>query len=348
MKQLMKLDKKEAATVSNAIRFWEDSHKLSPELAEELRKSYEVRSSNVDTIAWYAFISAVSCGLLAFGALVIDEKWIELLRKRWEFSEATVGIGFTLVAGVFVYLARRRKVKYPNSQISNESYTITIALSVAVAIAYWTRSLGLFDGHYAQPILIATIIYGIIGAFLPSQLLWVAMLLSLVGWWVGQTYQWSDGGFRFAGMNYPLSITLLGLVIWASSWMIEKVKPLSSFERVTYVFGLVVFLFAAWMLSIFGNYDDLSRWSAIKQGTLWYWSAGFTVVLSALTFYAFRSKNDTLRDICLVFFLANIYTRYFEYFWDRTNKGIFFAILALSFWFVGKKAEQWRSQEKIA
>ncbi len=344
----MKLDKKEAATIINAIRFWEDSQKISPELAEELRNSYEVRSSNVDTIAWYAFISAISCGLLAFGALVIDEKWIELLRKRWEFSEATVGIGFTLVAGVFVYLARRRKLKYPTSQISNESYTITIALSVAVAIAYWTRSLGLFNGNYAQPLLIATIVYGLIGGFLPSQLLWVIMLLSLTGWWAVQIYEWSGGGFRLAGMNYPLSMTLLGLLIWASSWLVEKIKPLVSFERATYTFGLVLFLFAAWMLSIFGNYDDLGRWSAIKQGTLWYWSAGFTVVLATLTAYAFRSKNDTLRDICLVFFLANIYTRYFEYFWDRTNKGIFFAILAFSFWWVGRKAEQWRNQEKTA
>jgi uncharacterized membrane protein len=100
------------------------------------------------------------------------------------------------------------------------------------------------------------------------------------------------------------------------------------------------------MLSIFGNYDDFSRWSAIKQGTLWYWSVGFTLVLGALTAYAFQSKNDLLRDVCLVFFLANIYTRYFEYFWDRTNKGIFFAVLALSFWLVGRKAEQWRNNEK--
>lgn len=344
----MKLDKKEAATLTDAIRFWEDSRKISPELANELRNSYEVRSSNVDTITRYAFISAVSCGLLAFGALVIDEKWIELLRKKWEFSEATVGIGFSVIAGIFVYLARRRKRRYPNSEISNESYNITIALSVAVAIAYWTRSLGLFNGHYAQPLLIASVVYGLIGGFLASQLLWIAMLLALVGWWAVQTYEWSGGGFRFAGMNYPLSMTLLGLVIWASSWLVEKTKSLVSFERATYIFGLVLFLFAAWMLSIFGNYDDLSRWSAIRQGTLWYWSAGFTVVLAALTVYAFRSKNDTLRDICLVFFLANIYTRYFEYFWDRTNKGIFFAILALSFWWVGRKAEQWRSQEKTA
>ena len=86
----MKLDKKVAATIINAIRFWEDSRKISPELAEELRKSYEVRNSNVDTIAWYAFISAVSCGLLAFGALVIDEKWIELLLSLIHISQGIV------------------------------------------------------------------------------------------------------------------------------------------------------------------------------------------------------------------------------------------------------------------
>jgi hypothetical protein len=302
----------------------------------------------VDTIAWYAFISAVSCGLLAFGALVLDEKWIELLRKKWEFSEATVGIGFTIMAGIFVYLARRRKIKYPNSHISNESYTITIALSVAVAIAYWTRSLGLFNDHYAQPLLIAAFVYGFLAAYLPSSLLWTAMLLALTAWWPVQTYEWTGGNFRFAGMNYPLNMTLVGLVIWGASQLLNKIKPLAAFEKITYTFGLVLFLFAAWMLSIFGNYADFSRWSAIKQGTLWYWSVGFTLVLSALTAYAFQSKKDLLRDICLVFFLANIYTRYFEYFWDRTNKGIFFAVLALSFWWVGKKAEQWISRETAA
>ncbi len=344
----MKLDKKEAATLNNAIQHWVTTQTISPELASKLRNSYEIKNSNVDTITWYAFISAVSCGLLAFGALVIDEKWIELLRKQWEFSEASVGIVFTLIAGVFIYLARKRYLKNPHSHISNESYTITIALSMAVAIAYWSRSFGLLeDSHYGPSLLIATLSYALVATFLPSSLLWTVALFALVSWWVAQTYQWSGGHFRFAGMNYPLSLTLVGLFIWGSSWVIEKIKPLYSFERVTYVFGLILFLLAAWQLSIFGNYDDFERWSNIKQQTLWYWAVGFTIVIVGLTVYAFKIKNELLRDICLVFFLLNIYTRYFEYFWDRTHKGIFFSILALSFWWVGKKAEQWRSQEKI-
>ncbi|PYM49677.1 MAG: hypothetical protein DME14_08055 [Candidatus Rokuibacteriota bacterium] len=33
------------------------------------------------------------------------------------------------------------------------------------------------------------------------------------------------------------------------------------------------------------------------------------------------------------------YTRFFEYFWDSLHKAVFFAVLAVSFWYLGRKAE---------
>jgi len=341
----MELDKNEANVVNKAIRFWEESSKITPELAGELRGSYKLRNANVDAITSYALISAISCGLLAFGALVMDEKWIEILRKKWGFSETIVGVGFTLLALLFVVLARRRKTRFPGYQATKETYNITIILTVGIAITYWTRSFANFDGNYAFPLLLATIAYGVIAVLLDSKLLWIVMLIALSGWWGAQTHFWSGGSFRFAGMNYPLRMTIFGLAIWSMSWLIGRIKYFNFFTNTTYTIGLFLFLLAAWTLSIFGNYDDLAGWKVIKQGHFWYWAAGFTVLLGALIAYAFQNKNDTLRDLSLVFFLVNIYTRYFEYFWDRTNKGIFFAILALSFWLVGRKAEQWRAKE---
>ncbi|TDE16835.1 hypothetical protein [Dyadobacter psychrotolerans] len=342
----MELDKKDAEVVNKAIQFWESSSKITPDLAEELRKSYQVRNSNVDAVAIYALISAISCGLLAFGSLVIDEKWIELLRKKWGFSETIVGIGFSLLALLFVVLAKRKKAKSPDAPASNETYNITIALTIGVAITYWTRSFANFGGNYALPLLLAAVAYGIVAVLLESKLLWLVMIVSLAGWWGAQTHYWSGGNYRFAGMNYPLRMTVFGLVIWGFSWIVGKVKSLQFFADSTYSTGLLLFLIAAWSLSVFGNYDDLDAWTTIKQSHFWYWSLGFTLVLAGMIAFAFQNGNDTLRDLALVFFLLNIYTRYFEYFWDRTNKGIFFAILALSFWFVGRKAEQWRSKEK--
>lgn len=342
----MELDKKDAAVVNNAIASWEKNGKITPELAHELRSDITVRNSNVDAIAIYALISAISCGLLAFGSLVIDEKWIELLRKKWGFSESIVGIGFSLLALVFIVLAKRRKQKYPTTSASSETYNIAIALTIGIAITYWTRTFSNFDGNYAMPLLIAAISYGVVAVFLESKILWLVMILSLAGWWGAQTYLWSGGNYRFAGMNYPLRMTVFGLTIWASTWLIRKVNQLKIFDETTYTTGLILFLIAAWTLSIFGNYDDYQAWNLIKQSHFWYWSLGFTLVLAGMIAFSFQTDNDTLRDTALLFFLLNIYTRYFEYFWDRTNKGIFFALMALSFWFVAKKAEQWRNKDR--
>lgn len=340
----MELDKKEAEIVNRAIQSWEEETRISKELASELRGSLHVRNANVDAIAIYALISAVSCGLLAFGALVLDEKWIELLRKRWGFSENIVGILFTLAAGLLVYLAKRRIDKTKGAKVSNEVYNIAIILTAAIAITYWTRGLLDGSGNYALPLLIAAFAYAGVAIFLRSTLLWVTAIIALAGWWGAQTHYWSGGNFRFLGMNYPLRMTVFGLVIWASSAVVGKIPSTAFLKEVTYTVGLFLFLVAAWTLSIFGNYADYEGWKALKQSHFWFWALSFTLVLAAMLYYAFQFKQETLRDLCLVFFLLNIYTRYFEYFWDRTNAGIFFALLALSFWFVARKAEQWRGK----
>jgi uncharacterized membrane protein len=143
-------------------------------------------------------------------------------------------------------------------------------------------------------------------------------------------------------------MTVFGLAIWGSYWVVNRISALRIFADHTYAAGLILFLLAAWTLSIFGNYDDYQAWNLIKQSHFWYWSLGFTLVLAGMIAYSFQTDQNTLRDVALVFFLLNIYTRYFEYFWDRTNKGIFFALMALSFWLVARKAEQWHKKEKKA
>ena len=340
----MELDKKEAEIVSKAIQFWEENSKISKEQGADLRNSFQLRNSNVDAIAIYALISAISCGLLAFGALVIDEKWIETLRTKWGLSENIFGIAFSLLAALFVFLAKRRQLKYPQARASNEAYNITIILTVAIAVTYWTRSFSDANSNYAVPLFITALVYGGIAILLRSTLLWTVMIIALAGWWGAQTYFWSNGGYRFLGMNYPMRMTVFGLVLWGFSWVVDRIDSLKFVREITYTIGLFLFLLAAWTLSIFGNYADWEGWKVLKQGHFWYWAVAFTILLAGLLYYALKNRLDTLRDLFLVFFLLNIYTRYFEYFWDRTNKGIFFAILALSFWFVGRKAEQWRNK----
>ena len=51
-------------------------------------------------------------------------------------------------------------------------------------------------------------------------------------------------------------------------------------------------------------------------------------------------KDDgVLRGFGLTFFFIELYTKFFEYFWNGIHKAIFFAILGVSFWLIGRKAE---------
>ena len=55
-----------------------------------------------------------------------------------------------------------------------------------------------------------------------------------------------------------------------------------------------------------------------------------------------RVKDDDamLRGYGLVFLGLNLYTRFFEWFWDSLNKGLFFIIVGLSLWGLGAHAER--------
>ena len=70
-------------------------------------------------------------------------------------------------------------------------------------------------------------------------------------------------------------------------------------------------------------------------------------ISGAFLFYGLQTKDVVAREFGITFFIIFIYTKYFEYFWDHTNKTLFFAILAASFWFIGRKAEKiWNVRSK--
>ena len=56
--------------------------------------------------------------------------------------------------------------------------------------------------------------------------------------------------------------------------------------------------------------------------------------------YGLKQDDYTSRSFGITFLFINLYTRFFEYFWNELHKAIFFIILAASFWLIGWKAEK--------
>lgn len=341
----LKLEKKEAATVQQAIEFWQGQGMIDATKGKELQETIHVNSSSASVLGIYALIASVSCGLLAFGALIIDEKWIELLRKKMGISEWMVGIAFSALSLILVFYSKKNARKN-KTHASSEAFNITIVLSIGVAMAYIGKSIAQESEQYSWLLLATSIAYFGFATVIKSKLLWLAGILTTIGWWAAQSYAWSKGADYFWGMNYALRMSIFALLITLISIILKRTKTLSFAYNINYTTGWLLLLIACWSLSILGNSSSIEIWMQIKQGTLWPWALGYTIFLVALLYYAVVKNNGFLRDTALLFLLLNIYTRYFEYFWDKTNKGLFFAILAISFWWLSRLADKWRTKQE--
>jgi len=141
-------------------------------------------------------------------------------------------------------------------------------------------------------------------------------------------------------MNFPLRFVIFGAILTIASALF-KVRPgRQDFERPTRVMGLLYLFIALWILSIFGNYGNIDSWYRARQIELFHWSLLFGIVSLLVILHGIKFDDHMTRGFGLTFLFINLYTRYFEYFWNTLHKAIFFALLAISFWFIGSRAEK--------
>jgi len=343
----LNIDKLESEFLNDTISHWEKEGMLSGEQGERLRSSYEVKGFDWMRLAKYSFWIALICGFIAFGSLIIDEDVINWLKKLYDTPDIVISIGSGIMAAFQFYLGRRRQKTHPEKVFSNEAIIFTGVLFTACCIAYLGKTFDNGFGHFSLLFLLSVLVYGILAWRMNSRLIWLFSLVSLGSWFGTETGYQTKWGFYFLGMNYPLRFVLFGLLLVAACYILRKRKWFSYFWELTYVVGLLYLFLSLWLLSIFGNYGSIDNWWNIKQISLFYWGIISAAVAAGFMAYGLKSKDVIAREFGITFLLIFIYTKYFEYFWDSTNRTLFFTILAISFWLIGRKAERtWNLRTK--
>eukprot|EP01037_Dinobryon_pediforme_P007219 gene7219-7288_t len=336
----LNLDKQESEFLDKAIARWEDDQLIDAGLAQSLRNSYEVKGFDWMRLAKYSFWVALFCGMIAVGSLIIDDRMITWLKSLYYTPDIVISIASAILATLFFYFGRRWEKKYPEKIFSNEAIIFTGVLFTACCIAYLGKTFDNGSGHYSLLFLLSVFVYAFLAYRLDSRLIWLFALVSLGSWFGTETgYQthWRD---YFLGMNYPLRFVLFGLLLVSICHILRKYKWFSFFWELTYVVGMLYLFMSLWLLSIFGNLGSIDTWWHIRQISLFYWGIISAVVAAAFLLYGLKTKDVVAREFGITFLLIFIYTKYFEYFWEHTNKALFFAVLGLSFWIIGRKAEQ--------
>jgi len=256
---------------------------------------------------------------------------------------------FAVVSGLIFRYGLFLRKKHPHRLYSNESVFFLGVLALAAAVFFLGVAIDTGTGHYSVLFLIASVLYALLGLWFPAALVWVFGLLSMGAWMGTETGYVSGYGMYFLGMNYPLRfvvfggvLTLLGIVGQHTSRELVgstfKARLLSMSPQ-TKVIGLLNLFIALWIMSIFGNYGDMMQWHRVRQYELFHWSVLFGAASIAAIWYGLKRDDGALRGFGLTFLFINLYTRFFEYFWDSIHKAAFFAVLAASFWYIGSRAE---------
>ena len=157
----------------------------------------------------------------------------------------------------------------------------------------------------------------------------------------------SGWGAYFLGMDYPIRFVLFGLLLIGMAQLMQAHPLTANLWSTTRIWGLLYMFLALWMLSIFGD-DSFSdggelsfRWHP-GQPRLLAWSLLFAIAAGVCIWHGLRFADSTTKGFGLAFLGINLYTRFFEVFWDRWYKPLFFGVLAASFAILGQYAENLR------
>ena len=336
----MKYNKKQGQFLNDTINHWETSGTITKDTADTLKNSFSIRPFDYKKLAKYSFWIAIVCIVTAVGAIIADEFLIDLIERI--FSSSSIGLCLTLavLAASVYYAGLKRRQKKPERIFSNETIIFIGVLLTAASVGYLGKALDADNEHFSILFLLSTAIYAALALWFPSKLVWLFALIALGTWFGTETGYVSGWGAYFLGMNYPLRFVLFGGILVGTSFLLKNNSKLSGFYKPTYVMGLLYLFISLWILSIFGNYGDMSSWYDVKQIELFHWGILFAFAAIVAIYYGLKQDDYTSRSFGITFLFINLYTKFFEYFWDMTHKAIFFIILAISFWLIGRRAEK--------
>ncbi|MFZ5775879.1 MAG: DUF2157 domain-containing protein [Thermodesulfobacteriota bacterium] len=344
----MELPKRKARIVEQAIAIWEEETTLSSDEAARLRASLQVVPFDWKRLARYSFQIAIVCLLIAISSALADKVLQQLIERLFNAPALAKCFFLAVLSACFYLLGLQRRTRHPGKRYSNEALFLLGVLATAGAIAYLGVAIDSGSGHYSLLLLLAALIYGLLGLWFPSTLVWIFSLLSLGSWFGAETGYVSGWGAYYLGMNYPLRFVFFGAAVILSSILLARWPARAFLERPTRAMGLLYLFIALWIMSIFGNYGDIDTWESVTQITLLPWALLFGAAALGAIYHGLKCDDHQTRSFGLTFLCINLYTRFFEYFWDSLHKALFFALLAASFWWLGSHAEQiWQRASQL-
>ncbi len=336
----MKLSRKQKETTAKLIDWWDCQDLLHEGQAQQLKESTELKSINWKKVAEYLMGLAVVSIIVAFFTLVADKWILEIFERLFEISDLAILL-LLLFLTFFFYLAGWRIHRHPRRyNLSLETLLLLGSLSFGGALNYFGSILHLngfpeiflilvFAFHaFAISHIYKSIIFSAIGWL--GIMLWLALESSRQGDW--------DGSWM--GMNIAFRFVFFSLIPLITGMLFKKSGAFASFSKISEQTGWLFFWISLWGLALFGNHDTLSSWEAVPAASLLPWGMAMGIISTGFWVAGRKRNNSQWKWMGGVTLIVNAYTQFFLFLWDPLHPALFFAILGVSFWMLGSRAEK--------
>jgi hypothetical protein len=343
----MELNKTQKALLNKVIDGWESAEIIEKDLAVKLKEFDTIQEIDWAKVSKYSFWLAIASIVIALGTLFADEWILSAITYIFEAPKIVLCILFAALTAATFYFGLKFEKGNPQKSFSITFIQLLGAVFLSFSFVYLLQIYDKNQFEISSIFALSTLSYAFLGYQFRSIPLWVLALFSLVACYVSFTDEWTQSGNYFLGMNFPLRITVLATLLYAATFLLKSSKVLQDFVPSSRLFSILLLFLFLWILSISGNVPDYSYWEKTKQISRIFWGILAMVICLITVYRGFKTQDNRLQIIGFTFFLLNMYTRYFEYFWNSMHKALFFALLGISFWLIGTKAEKyWRKEMK--
>ncbi|SFM07903.1 DUF2157 domain-containing protein [Halanaerobium salsuginis] len=310
--------------ILNELDDWYQHDLIEKNLYNNLASLYQRESWDFNTIIrWTLIIGAImiGIGLISFITFLIQSIYFVILALSV----------LCFIAYYYGFKLRKKDFKHYYPRTGNA--LIAVASLLINADIFAINSL-IFTNevHWTSILVLVTLVYFVIAYLNKNTLVLVFALTSAAISFGAKTGYVSGWGLYFLGLSYPMRfvvisplVALLGYLHTRTDFSIPE-----SFVQTYYAFGLLFLNLSLWILSIIGYHGNLFKWGYTNDNweLLFFsllWAAADIIIFLIGT----RFKQKIFVRYAITFLILNLYTRYFEYFWDKMYKSLFFIILGL-------------------
>lgn len=295
---------------------WHHRGLIDAALSERLGQRYDRQGSFFSgLISWLGLAAVFLLGMAVLTALAM-------------FTHS-VGVGGVMLGAVSAglwYGGVRMATDPAQRHPVTGSALVTIGLAAAYGAMTLLSAAG-SDGFNAGRTLLLLIATGVLAAATAYayHLRW-PLLLSLLCLFhgLGAWHEYAGHGTYVADIQDPPTMALIAATcaafgLWHQHAEADRLSRYAGFGRLYTIFGLLYFNCSLWFLTL----DFYSRTNALA------WVLCFSAACLVQIVLGARLKEGKLTGFGIVFLGIDLYTRFFEQFWDRLSMGLFLLIAGL-------------------